>query len=71
MLGTEWVGPEQGATVEELLQASPAYILTTFEARKLYPFLRTKTTLRFTGETIKKYDLERIQEALRRVQEPA
>ncbi len=67
MLGTVWVAPGDGATVDELLDVAPSYIITPGEFHKLRPFMNTKTSLALTKEPLRSYDFERIKAALDRV----
>lgn len=68
-MGTQWVAPGRGATVRELLDEAPAYIVAGPEWRGLRGILDRRTSLALTGEPLVAYDLERMAEALRRVRE--
>lgn len=68
MLATDWCMPGNGATVRELLDWAPAYIIDSSEFQELKPYLNTKTALRLNSDSQgESYDLERIKAALIRV----
>ncbi len=69
MMGTQWVAPGKGATVRELLDAAPAYVVDTPEFHGLRPYLERRTSLALTGNALVLYDLDRMGEAFRRVRE--
>lgn len=68
MLGTEWVAPGTGSTVRDLINAA-SYMIASTEIERLDAVLDQHTSLRLLEEReLQSYDLERIGEALRRMQ---
>jgi hypothetical protein len=71
MYGTYWTVPGNGATIRQLLDRTPSYILAPAEFISLRPFLERRTELALNGNPLRDYDLDRIREAIRRIQEGA
>ena len=58
MLGTTWVAPNEGSTVEDLLRAAGRIVVAHKDTLKI------RTNLKLTGEMIQSHDYDRIDVAL-------